>query len=79
MNCYCLQSVSAPNCDVPVSPLSQTVSRRARQFESGQVEEDKTVLYRSELARLSAKKSVPDVAYRKQEFESKSKSLDSSG
>ncbi|XP_065341598.1 rho GTPase-activating protein 23 isoform X4 [Cloeon dipterum] len=62
-----------------ISPLSQMVSKRARQFESGQVEEDKTVLYRSELARLTAKKVVPDVAHRKQEFESlskESKSLD---
>ncbi|XP_059469966.1 rho GTPase-activating protein 23 isoform X8 [Neocloeon triangulifer] len=62
-----------------ISPLSQMVHKRALQFESGQVEEDKTVLYRSELARLSAKKVVPDVAHRKQEFESlskESKSLD---
>jgi hypothetical protein len=62
-----------------ISPLSQMVSKRAKQFESGHVEEDKTVLYRSELARLSAKKVVPDVAHRKQEFESlskESKSLD---
>ncbi|KAF4520925.1 hypothetical protein B566_EDAN008900, partial [Ephemera danica] len=74
------QPVQSTNV-VPVVPIEvqQMVSRRARQFESGRVEEDRTVLYRSELARLSAKKVVPDVAHRKQEFESKSRSLDAAG
>ncbi|EEB12293.1 conserved hypothetical protein [Pediculus humanus corporis] len=47
------------------------VSQRAKQFETGQLEEEenKTHFYRSELARLSGKKTVPNVAVRKQEFE----------
>nr|CAD7428275.1 unnamed protein product [Timema monikensis] len=68
-------------------PKLQLVSRRARQFETGQlvddeeegaVVSDRTSLYRSELSRLSAKKSVPNVAVRKREFESRSSSGNSS-
>ncbi|KAK6620286.1 hypothetical protein RUM44_006687 [Polyplax serrata] len=51
-------------------PKLHLVSRRARQFETGQLEEeDRTHFYRSELARLSGKRAVPNVAVRKQEFE----------
>ncbi|XP_046993985.1 uncharacterized protein LOC124606066, partial [Schistocerca americana] len=53
-------------------PELQPVYQRARQFEEGLLAEDRTSLYRSELARLSAKKSVPNVAVRKREFESRS-------
>ncbi|XP_071445903.1 rho GTPase-activating protein 21 [Hetaerina americana] len=70
-------------------PSLQLVSRRARQFESGEVAEegeaivDKTNFYRSELSRLSSKKSVPNVAVRKREFECRggkeSRSFDSPG
>jgi hypothetical protein len=83
--CYSQKSNHLPICSQtvvsPVVPaeVQQMVSRRARQFESGRVEEDRTVLYRSELARMSAKKVVPDVVHRKQEFESKSRSLDAAG
>lgn len=58
----------------PHLPVIHLVSRRARQFESGEEEDgkDRTSLYRSELARLSAKKGVPEVAVRKREFESRS-------
>ncbi|KAK2584259.1 hypothetical protein KPH14_006668 [Odynerus spinipes] len=59
----------------------QIVSRRAKQFESGRLlsddEEptsDRTNLYKSELSRLSNKRSVPNVAVRKREFESKAES-----
>ncbi|KAG8230306.1 hypothetical protein J437_LFUL008498, partial [Ladona fulva] len=60
-------------------PALQLVSRRARQFESGEVVEegetvvDKTNFYRSELSRLSSKRSVPNVAVRKREFETRGK------
>ncbi|XP_046391357.1 uncharacterized protein LOC124159528 isoform X3 [Ischnura elegans] len=70
-------------------PALQIVSRRARQFETGEVPDeggavvDKTNFYRSELSRLSAKKSVPNVAVRKREFEyrggKESRSFDSPG
>ncbi|XP_076393755.1 rho GTPase activating protein at 19D isoform X2 [Megachile rotundata] len=63
------------------SPLPQglqIVSRRAKQFESGRLMSDddeptgdRTNLYKSELSRLSNKRSVPNVAVRKREFESK--------
>ncbi|XP_029037342.2 uncharacterized protein LOC114873310 isoform X3 [Osmia bicornis bicornis] len=56
----------------------QIVSRRAKQFESGRLMSDddeptgdRTNLYKSELSRLSNKRSVPNVAVRKREFESK--------
>lgn len=59
----------------------QIVSRRAKQFESGRLlsddEEptsDRTNLYKSELSRLSNKRSVPNVAVMKREFESKAES-----
>ncbi|KAK3907946.1 Rho GTPase-activating protein 21 [Frankliniella fusca] len=58
----------------PHLPVIHLVSRRARQFEAGEEEDstDRTSFYRSELARLSAKKGVPEVAVRKREFESRS-------
>ncbi|XP_076244290.1 rho GTPase activating protein at 19D isoform X6 [Calliopsis andreniformis] len=56
----------------------QIVSKRAKQFESGRLLSDddeptgdRTNLYKSELSRLSNKRSVPNVAVRKREFESK--------
>ncbi|XP_026668660.1 uncharacterized protein LOC108624059 isoform X2 [Ceratina calcarata] len=56
----------------------QIVSKRAKQFESGRLLSDddeptgdRTSLYKSELSRLSNKRSVPNVAVRKREFESK--------
>lgn len=63
----------------PVPPQGlQIVSRRAKQFESGRLLSDedepagdRTNLYKSELSRLSNKRSVPNVAVRKREFESK--------
>ncbi|XP_069677566.1 uncharacterized protein RhoGAP19D isoform X4 [Periplaneta americana] len=64
-------------------PMLQLVSRRARQFETGRLDEeegptsDRTSLYRSELSRLSSKRSVPNVAVRKREFESRSSSTGS--
>jgi hypothetical protein len=48
----------------------QMVSMRAKQFESGRVD-DKTDFYKSELARLSSKHNVPNVAVRKMEYEQK--------
>lgn len=52
------------------------VHKRARQFESGRplpeddpLLSDRTSFYRSELARLSSKKVVPNVTERAQEFE----------
>lgn len=61
----------------------QMVSRRARQFESGRLlsdddepTSDRTNLYKSELSRLSSKRSVPNVAVRKREFESKAEARD---
>lgn len=58
----------------PHLPVIHLVSRRARQFEAGEEEDgtNRTNFYRSELARLSAKKGVPEVAVRKREFESRS-------
>nr|XP_012233121.1 PREDICTED: uncharacterized protein LOC105678401 isoform X3 [Linepithema humile] len=66
----------------PVPPQGlQIVSRRAKQFESGRLMSDgdepagdRTNLYKSELSRLSNKRSVPNVAVRKREFESKAES-----
>lgn len=66
----------------PVPPQGlQIVSRRAKQFESGclmsdgdEPTGDRTNLYKSELSRLSNKRSVPNVAVRKREFESKAES-----
>jgi len=61
-----------------IHPVLQLVSRRARQFETGRLDDeegppsDRTSLYRSELSRLSSKRSVPNVAVRKREFESRS-------
>ncbi|CAG5109131.1 Similar to Arhgap21: Rho GTPase-activating protein 21 (Mus musculus), partial [Cotesia congregata] len=53
-------------------------NQRAKQFESGRLlsdddepTSDRTNLYKSELSRLSNKRSVPNVAVRKREFESK--------
>ncbi|KAL0268282.1 UNVERIFIED_CONTAM: hypothetical protein PYX00_010288 [Menopon gallinae] len=51
-------------------PKLHIVSRRAKQFETGQLEEEnRTNFYKSELSRLSGKRNVPNVAVRKQEFE----------
>ncbi|XP_011877524.1 PREDICTED: rho GTPase-activating protein 21 isoform X2 [Vollenhovia emeryi] len=69
----------------PVPPQGlQIVSRRAKQFESGRLLSDedepagdRTNLYKSELSRLSNKRSVPNVALRKREFESKAENQDS--
>ncbi|XP_018402103.1 PREDICTED: rho GTPase-activating protein 21-like isoform X2 [Cyphomyrmex costatus] len=69
----------------PVPPQGlQIVSRRAKQFESGRLLSDedepagdRTNLYKSELSRLSNKRSVPNVAVRKREFESKAENQDS--
>ncbi|XP_039313812.1 uncharacterized protein LOC105205487 isoform X4 [Solenopsis invicta] len=69
----------------PVLPQGlQIVSRRAKQFESGRLLSDedepagdRTNLYKSELSRLSNKRSVPNVAVRKREFESKAENQDS--
>ncbi|XP_011259225.1 rho GTPase-activating protein 21 isoform X1 [Camponotus floridanus] len=66
----------------PIPPQGlQIVSRRAKQFESGRLLSDedepagdRTNLYKSELSRLSNKRSVPNVAVRKREFESKAES-----
>ena len=64
-------------------PMLQLVSRRAHQFETGKLDEeegppsDRTSFYRSELSRLSSKRSVPNVAVRKREFESRSSSAGS--
>lgn len=66
----------------PVPPQGlQIVSRRAKQFESGRLlsdedepTNDRTNLYKSELSRLTNKRSVPNVAVRKREFESKAES-----
>ncbi|XP_068082173.1 rho GTPase-activating protein 21 [Anabrus simplex] len=67
----------------PQHQMLQLVSRRARQFETGVLEDDqspsdRTSLYRSELWWLSSKKSVPNVAVRKREFESRAGSLSGS-
>jgi hypothetical protein len=68
-----------------IHPMLQLVSRRARQFETGRLDEeegppsDRTSLYRSELSRLSSKRSVPNVAVRKREFESRSTSASAGG
>jgi hypothetical protein len=68
-----------------IHPMLQLVSRRARQFETGRLDDeeglpsDRTSLYRSELSRLSSKRSVPNVAVRKREFESRSTSGNASG
>lgn len=55
------------------------VSKRARQFETGRPLpeddpslNDRTRFYRSELARLSSKRAVPNVTCRAREFETKS-------
>ncbi|XP_075237153.1 rho GTPase activating protein at 19D isoform X2 [Lycorma delicatula] len=65
-----------PQQSISASPLQRIVSHRARQFESGRVDDgdlpDRTSLYKSELARLSEKRSNPNVAVRKREFEAKS-------
>lgn len=60
-------------------PSVQMVHKRARQFESGRplpeddpILSDRTSFYRSELARLSSKKVVPNVTERAQEFETRS-------
>lgn len=49
---------------------AHVVSMRAKQFESGKID-DKTDFYKSELARLSSKHNVPNVAVRKMEYEQK--------
>ncbi|XP_051154617.1 uncharacterized protein LOC127276895 isoform X10 [Leptopilina boulardi] len=67
------------NDKFPIPPQGlQIVSRRAKQFELGKLmsdddepTSDRTNLYKSELSRLSNKRSVPNVAVRKREFESK--------
>ena len=73
-------------------PQHALVSSRAKQFEEGCIDPelpDRTSMYKSELARLSAKRNVPNVAVRKREFEARSerrgfvnresRSLDSAG
>ena len=63
----------------PILPQGlQIVSKRAKQFESGRLLSDddeptgdRISLYKSELSRLSTKHSVPNVAVRRREFESK--------
>lgn len=50
--------------------VPQVVSMRAKQFESGKMD-DKTDFYKSELARLTSKHNVPNVAVRKMEYEQK--------
>ncbi|XP_060871751.1 rho GTPase-activating protein 21-B isoform X9 [Metopolophium dirhodum] len=50
--------------------MPQVVSMRAKQFESGKID-DKTDFYKSELARLTSKHNVPNVAVRKMEYEQK--------
>ncbi|XP_026815705.1 rho GTPase-activating protein 21-B isoform X9 [Rhopalosiphum maidis] len=50
--------------------MLQVVSMRAKQFESGKID-DKTDFYKSELARLTSKHNVPNVAVRKMEYEQK--------
>ena len=50
--------------------MLQVVSMRAKQFESGKID-DKTDFYKSELARLTSKHNVPNVAGRKKEYEQK--------
>lgn len=68
----CVKSVAVP--DAAEHHLKQAnlqmVSARARQFESGRTD-DKTDFYKSELARLSSKHNVPNVAVRKMEYEQK--------
>lgn len=54
----------------PVTHPFQMVSVRMKQFENGPVD-DKTELYRSELARLSTKHNVANVAARKRDFETR--------
>ncbi|XP_063603311.1 rho GTPase-activating protein 21-like isoform X7 [Penaeus indicus] len=52
----------------------QIVSRRAKQFESSQLEKEasaKSAFHRFELSRLSQRSKIPNVAQRKQEFETK--------
>ncbi|PSN52317.1 hypothetical protein C0J52_08535 [Blattella germanica] len=78
------RSLSSPSEDgaskhpAHAHPMLQLVSRRAQQFETGKLDEeegppsDRTSFYRSELSRLSSKRSVPNVAVRKREFESRS-------
>lgn len=57
------------NSDMNVEPF-QVVSIRTKQFESGPID-DKTELYRSELARLTTKHNIANVATRKQDFENR--------
>ncbi|XP_043594795.1 uncharacterized protein LOC122573017 isoform X10 [Bombus pyrosoma] len=67
------------NDKFPILPQGlQIVSKRAKQFESGRLLSDddeptgdRISLYKSELSRLSTKHSVPNVAVRRREFESK--------
>lgn len=58
-------------------PSIQMVHKRARQFESGKPENDpqlsdRTLYFKSEIARFSSKKIVPNVTERAQEFETRS-------
>ncbi|XP_025834508.1 rho GTPase-activating protein 21 isoform X1 [Agrilus planipennis] len=64
-------------------PNLQMVSKRAKQFESGKplpeddpMANDRTSFYKSELARLSNKRVVPNVTDRAHEFESRASSLE---
>lgn len=69
----CVKSVAAvpDSADPHLKQANlQMVSTRARQFESGRMD-DKTDFYKSELARLSSKHNVPNVAVRKMEYEQK--------
>lgn len=77
-----LDKKPAEKFPVPPQLGLQIVSRRTKQFESGRLVSDddepivgdRTSLYKSELSRLSNKRSVPNVAVRKREFESKAES-----
>ncbi|XP_008198093.1 rho GTPase-activating protein 21 isoform X3 [Tribolium castaneum] len=75
-------SFTAENSDISddkrLYPTSlQMVHKRARQFESGKPENDpqvsdRTLYFKSEIARFSSKKIVPNVTERAQEFETRS-------
>lgn len=64
------RTMNSPNNPNNASPPFQIVSIRAKQFENGPVD-NKTELFRSELARLSVKHNVANVAARKRDFENR--------
>lgn len=68
------ENTSSVSRTAPMDPAAQPfqmVSVRTKQFENGPVVHDKTELYRSELARLSTKHNVANVAARKRDFETR--------